>query len=92
MVYSAPSASSSQTWGCVCKSGWVAAGNGCVLSADLTEIQRTYFSQSQAAQVNYYSVVTPQGNTALVSSSDTFNYYYYHAAVGCALEQDPTEC
>ena len=92
MVYGPPTASSSQPWSCVCKSGWVAAGNGCVLQADLTSIQRTYYSLSQASQVNYYSIVNSLGLTAFVSSSDTFTYYYYQAAVGCALEQNPTQC
>jgi hypothetical protein len=47
-----------------------------------------------AKQITYYSVLDSNNalTTKALSYSDTFNYYYYYAAIGCWKELNPVSC
>ena len=72
---------------CQCNTALYTPTSGmCLLNSDVSPVSTSY-SVSNAQQIQYNFVETLQGNaitSQTISTSDTFNYLYYKASVGCS--------
>lgn len=65
----------------------------CLLNSDINEVKTTYPLEN-ARTINYDYVETSSDSLGQVTVviSDTYNYLYYDAAVGCQEYGNPQKC
>lgn len=87
-------AQTSPQWTCTCPTDeWTASADTCVSNADIASLS-TLYNIEYGRKITYYSVLDINNaiTTQSLSYSDTFNYYYYDAAIGCSIDEDPQKC
>ena len=79
-------------WTCACNTNLYTSSAGrCLNSTDVLAVSTVYPVET-AYTVNYQYVETSTGSSlgqVGVSMSDTYNYLYYDAAVGCQVYDNP---
>ncbi|CDW85678.1 meckelin isoform 4 [Stylonychia lemnae] len=81
-------------WSCAClTSNYTSSYGICLLNTDVTAV-RTNFPLENARTINYDYVETGSDSLGQVTVviSDTYNYLYYDAAVGCQELGNPKKC
>lgn len=83
------------TYECKCPTDrFYQSGDTCVETTAKDSIDALGFSQSFASSMTYESLINQNDDLSrlVLNNLDTFNYYYYDAAVGCRQYGDPTKC
>lgn len=75
---------SNTSYTCTCPPTWIASGDSCIKDSDINSLP-SVFNAQYGRQVTYYSVVDINGDLVnqTLQNSDTFNYFYNDAAIGC---------
>ena len=65
----------------------------CLLNTDIAPVKISYPLEN-ARTINYDSVESGSDSLGQVTvvMSDTYNYLYYDASVGCEVYKNPTKC
>jgi hypothetical protein len=84
-------------WTCSCVSTSYTSSYGkCLLNTDLTTLRASYpIETSRTVGYDFVESGSSNSNTlgqVSIAISDTFNYLYYDAAVGCQVYEDPKKC
>jgi hypothetical protein len=81
-------------WSCACLTANYTSSHGkCLLNTDVNAV-RTNYPLENARTINYDYVETSSDSLGQVTVviSDTYNYLYYDAAVGCQEYGNPQKC